>query len=200
MIKVDLTGKRVGKLVVTGYSHNHPKHKYVKFWKCKCDCGNEKIVRGSHLYNNAIKSCGCLHRRTGKDCPAFGGYEEISGDFMSIIRRGAKSRGHEFSITIEYLWKLFESQKRKCALSGMPLSFGDGRRTNCYAATSKRTASLDRIDSARGYIEGNVQWVHKCVNLMKQDLPEADFILWCNRITRHIRGKNFHLQKRVISA
>lgn len=27
-------------------------------WKCKCDCGNEKIVRGSDLRTGKITSCG----------------------------------------------------------------------------------------------------------------------------------------------
>lgn len=38
------------------------------------------------------------------------------------------------------------------------------------------TASLDRIDGARGYVEGNVWWVHKDVNVMKMDL-EVDYFV-----------------------
>lgn len=30
------------------------------YWFCKCDCGNKVIVRGSHLKENNIKSCGCF--------------------------------------------------------------------------------------------------------------------------------------------
>ena len=29
-------------------------------WKCKCDCGNEKIVYGGHLESGHTKSCGCF--------------------------------------------------------------------------------------------------------------------------------------------
>lgn len=28
-------------------------------WRCKCDCGNEKIVYGGHLESGHTKSCGC---------------------------------------------------------------------------------------------------------------------------------------------
>ena len=38
-----------------------------------------------------------------------------------------------------------------------------------------KTASLDRIDSSKGYTEDNIQWVHKDVNQMKMDLPEQRF-------------------------
>jgi hypothetical protein len=31
---------------------------------------------------------------------------------------------------------------------------------------------MDRIDSNKGYVEGNVQWVYKYVNLMKRDFPQ----------------------------
>ena len=33
------------------------------FWKCKCDCGNEKIINYYDLINSRIKSCGCSRFR-----------------------------------------------------------------------------------------------------------------------------------------
>ena len=40
-------------------------------------------------------------------------------------------------------------------------------------------ASLDRIDSSKGYVEGNVQFISCCLNLAKSTLPSNriyDFI------------------------
>ena len=31
------------------------------FWKCRCKCGREVVVRGNHLRSNKVKSCGCLN-------------------------------------------------------------------------------------------------------------------------------------------
>lgn len=31
--------------------------------KCRCACGNEKIIRRQHLLSGASKSCGCLRKR-----------------------------------------------------------------------------------------------------------------------------------------
>ncbi len=31
-------------------------------WKCRCDCGNDKIVLDYSLKSGTTKSCGCLHR------------------------------------------------------------------------------------------------------------------------------------------
>ena len=39
------------------------------------------------------------------------------------------------------------------------------------------------IDSSKGYIKDNVQWVHKDVNFMKQSLPQEKFIDYCRKIS-----------------
>ena len=180
-MKVDLMGKRVELLTVQGFSHTTKSGHH--YWKCLCDCGNTKVVRGNHLYTKAIKSCGCLKKRRGKNCPAFRGYEEISGDLLHTMKTGAKSHGHLWKVTPKYLWNLFIKQKRCCALSGVPLTFEGGSIENRYAATSKRTASLDRIDSSKDYTEGNVQWIHKDLNLMKNTFSTPVFVEWCRKVT-----------------
>lgn len=60
-IRVNLEGKRFGRLTVIGYSHLVGSKVY---WKCLCECGNEKLVRGDHLRGCKIESCGCLHKDT----------------------------------------------------------------------------------------------------------------------------------------
>ena len=55
---IDLVGKRFGKLLVLGASHIKNRSIY---WLCKCDCGNEKAIKGSSLRGGLTMSCGCLH-------------------------------------------------------------------------------------------------------------------------------------------
>lgn len=55
----DLTGMKFNRLTVVSRTENQG---YNTTWLCKCDCGNEKIIRGSALKNGTIQSCGCLHR------------------------------------------------------------------------------------------------------------------------------------------
>ena len=40
-----------------------------------------------------------------------------------------------------------------------------------------------------GYEPGNVQWVHKHVNKMKLDHPEATFVELCRAVVRHYNSK-----------
>ena len=50
----------------------------------------------------------------------------------------------------------------------------------------KTTASLDRIDSNKGYVEGNVQWVHVDVNYMKLDYDQDYYINICRLIAKRM--------------
>ena len=44
------------------------------------------------------------------------------------------------------------------------------------------TMSLDRIDNNKGYIEENVQWVHKDINMMKRIYSQDYFIYMCKLV------------------
>lgn len=44
---------------------------------------------------------------------------------------------------------------------------------------------MDRIDSNVGYTKENVQWVHKRINIMKQNLQEDEFLYLCKLIVEN---------------
>ena len=54
--KLDLTGQRFGKLTVIAPADNIEGR---TAWRCRCDCGNETIVKTYRLLNGHTKSCGC---------------------------------------------------------------------------------------------------------------------------------------------
>ena len=61
---IDLTGQRFGKLIaIRKYEKENKTSDRSCLWFCKCDCGNETIVKGSSLRNGYTKSCGCLKKR-----------------------------------------------------------------------------------------------------------------------------------------
>lgn len=58
---IDLTGERFGRLLVLERAQGMAG---VARWRCKCDCGNETIVRAASLRRKVgtpTRSCGCLH-------------------------------------------------------------------------------------------------------------------------------------------
>ena len=58
--KLEWAGQRFGRLLVL-YECGRSKEGQV-LWKCRCDCGNECIVRSASLKNQDTRSCGCLNR------------------------------------------------------------------------------------------------------------------------------------------
>jgi len=179
----DRTGEVYGELTVLRALRRN-KHSQI-VWECKCSCGSVTEVPSGHL-GHRTKSCGCLKKGTnknsraschaaGSESPYWKGIGEISGYKLSKIRYAATKRDLIYEVEDDYIWKLFLKQDRKCALSGLPIEFGTkGRELG--------TASLDRIDSTKGYTPENVQWLHKDINQMKMDLTEQKFVDLCKRV------------------
>ena len=131
-----MVGERYGKLTVKGRERG-------RHWRCVCDCGTAKTVRGDHLREGRVVSCGCFRRG----------------------RRTKGNRTHGHSKTPEY--RAWLGIKRRAA-----------RKSGCYAGVSMapewagdfetflrdvgpkpdENATIDRIDSSRGYVPGNVRW------------------------------------------
>lgn len=184
---IDWTGKRIGKLVavrrVSTSRNGHAR------WLCNCDCGGTHEVLSTHLMGGKIYHCGC-ESYTGTKRDDWGGHGDISGDFWSSIKRGANGgkgrRQIEMSVSIEDAWDIFLEQDKSCAVSGLPLNF---THENGVRVRDTKTASLDRIDSAKGYTKENVQWTHKDINLMKGRLDEDYFVELCTAVAENSKKK-----------
>jgi len=71
----DLTGMRFGRLTVIGIAGHDNYGKLL--WRCKCDCGNERVTHGRSLQNGMCKSCGCLNLEAKRE---MGRYKGLSAD------------------------------------------------------------------------------------------------------------------------
>jgi hypothetical protein len=138
-----------------------------------------------------LKSNGIEFRKkqcylSGEDNPRYTGHKEMQGAYLATLKASAKNRGIEFSVTYEYIWNLFLEQDRKCKYSGITIFFS---RNNIEHIMGQATASLDRIDSSKGYIEGNLQWLHKRINIMKGNMSEKEFLDFCEAVTLKNKGQ-----------
>lgn len=109
--------------------------------------------------------------------------KDISFIIFNNIRRQANIRNIEFNISPNYLQDLLIFQNYKCKLSNLDISLS--KTINGKKDREENTASLDRIDNNKGYIENNVQWVHKKVNYMKHILNNDEFINICKMISNN---------------
>jgi len=183
---VDLTGKKFGELTILELCPEKTKYSGA-LWLCKCSCGKLKKLNSNSLTSGNNTTCGCKENHSQNNHIRSTGFKEISGAHIYSIKRGASSRGLEFSLSAEFLWNLFLKQDKKCTLTGETIKFCK-KWGNKYS--KETTASLDRINSSKGYINENVQWVHKIINIMKQDLTDEEFIEWCNKVSKYNKDKH----------
>jgi hypothetical protein len=114
---------------------------------------------------------------------------------LAGMQSSAVDRRLEWAVSVDYLDDLLDAQQCRCALTGVSLSQGSGLfknnvkipgaggKSNRYIG---RTMSLDRIDSSKGYVEGNVQWVHKDINIAKACLSNDQFVSMCLNVIVHM--------------
>jgi len=111
------------------------------------------------------------------------GCGDLSGDHWRRIQQGASSRNLELNITIEDAWNVYLQQNGKCAISGVDIMLrGQEIGISSKYVHEKTTASLDRIDSSKGYTIDNIQWIHKDLNQMKSDRTMETFLYWIKTI------------------
>ncbi len=160
---------------------------------CKClYCDGNFERRFSSVRRQEIKSCGCNEHPASNKSNAWKGFGEIGSSYFNVIKRGAVKRGLKFKIKIQQIWNLFLKQERKCRLSGVKLTFARS------SDQLRKTASLDRIDSDKGYTIGNIQWIHKKVNFMKQNMSDREFLRWVKIIYEYNQLNRKNLDKDFI--
>lgn len=174
--KIDLINRRFGYLLVQEDTGRRKSRRPI--YKCLCDCGNTCEILGKYLLIGDTKSCGCYSKGNAHNRDCIG---EITKSFWTPIVNQANRRGIPFNITREYAWDLFINQNRKCNLTGISILFS----TNIRDQRGVHTCSLDRVDNSLGYVEGNVQWVHKHINIMKNVFTQEKFIEFCSLVHHH---------------
>jgi len=164
-------------------------------WKVQCTVC-DRVLLLPYRYIKKYKSCGCnrgdILSSSMRKSLNRGGCGDIYATHWNMIKKNAISRGLSFNISVDFAWKLFLKQDRKCALTGIPLHFS----TRCWSKDSN--ASLDRVDSSKGYIKGNLQWVHKNVNMMKQQYSTELFLYLCKKVVDYNKDTVDNLTEEVV--
>lgn len=177
--RTDLVGKVFGLLTVKSYDHTNKWKQTV--WNCDCQCGAQCIVRSDALRRGHKRSCGNIRKHFSTfQSKNWKGHGEVSLSYFNALKNEGEKRGYDFTISISYIWELFLEQGRRCALTSLPLNF------KTLKKNYDGTASLDRIDNHKGYVEGNVQWVHKEINFMKGSLSIERLKELCDLVTKNV--------------
>lgn len=155
----DLKGMRFEKLTVLEFS-GYKKGKYHSkaYWKCKCDCGNEKEISADQLLRGIVKSCGCSKRKEEND---------ITGkkfNRLTAIKRVDSENG------IRYLFRCDCGKEKvifkKAVVSGKTKSCGclsnEKVHERCFKDLSgQKFGRLTALEVDRND-KGKIYWLCKC--------------------------------------
>lgn len=119
------------------------------------NCQNNQINKNS----KNCRTCRFL-LKTNKD--EYFGFRE----FLRRQKDKTRQKHGATDLTLEYLKNLFEKQNGTCIYSKVVLTLPHYHKKN----NPIYTASLDRIDSSKGYIQGNVQFISIAMNHMKNSM------------------------------
>lgn len=108
--------------------------------------------------------------------------ENVFKSYIRKSRRRASTIKKPFNLTEEFLRELLKKQNRKCALTGVSIELISRDRKG----TLSNTASIDRIDSSKGYIKGNVRFVCLGINYMKNRRDDSEVLELLNLIKTSI--------------
>ncbi len=171
-------GEKQGQLIIIDV-YKKEKNNRIGYL-CKCTCGGTKCIDKKYFDQYKPQTCNSKadrrRRIIGSNNSNWRGCGEIPGRYLSAIKISAKNRNLIFNLKIEDLWEQYKLQNGMCAISGMQLDID-------------ANASIDRIDSSKGYIKDNIQWVHKHINIMKNSQTMNQFLNICRIITEYNANK-----------
>lgn len=178
----DLAGKKFGRWTVLSLSeHKSWEQKggvtaFQFIWNCRCECGTEKAIWGISLRTGKSKQC--------KKCQA-NQYRKYDSDTLKVktiwnyTKFSADSREIDFKLTLDDVAKMMY----------LPCQYCGAVNSNHYSKKKKNSIAvdfwcngIDRIDSAIGYVSGNVVSCCKWCNWGKQTMLPDEYVAHCKKV------------------
>ena len=198
--KIDMTGQQSGKLTVIEEAGRTKNGRVL--WRCRCECGNEVVVRTDSLRREHTRSCGCYQRERVVEAHTTHGMSETRLHYVwasMLVRAGVYKGASEETkrlyqdrgINVCDEWLVFEN-------------FRDWALSHDY----KESLQIDRRDNDKGYCPENCRWVscRENTNNRRNTIRLEDgtpLAVFCSKVgiaTAGKNGKQTNQYKRILEA
>lgn len=173
--RIDLTGKRFGRLTVVKVDEEKSNRK--TYWICQCDCGNIKSIRSDAL--KVVQSCGCIKKEQDIKNLGIKRNHNMTNHPLFPIWSGMMNRCNNPN---NLAYKDYGGRGIKvCEDWHKVENFCKWGEENGY----KKGLSIERIDVNKGYSPDNCKWIprsEQAWNTRKTTFVEID-------------GKKIHLAR-----
>lgn len=158
-------------------------------WAVVCrSCDNKKILEKSKISRS--KNCGCKKGRATKKAlkqpPGSKGMVKL----YKTYQYGAKSRGLEFNLSLEFFAQI---TKKNCAYCGVSPKQKSPKTSASQREDTKQHQvyiynGIDRVDNSKGYTEDNCAPCCKFCNYTKKTHTKEEFMDWILRVVEFNAG------------
>jgi len=108
--------------------------------------------------------------------------------FMHRINLRKKDRNKECNLTLKDLKEQWEKQKGICPYTGWQLKTPKNTDTKEAIPRTTDMASLDRMDSTKGYLKGNIEFVSLIAQYAKNNFEKTQVLDFCKAVTNNWKG------------
>lgn len=171
--RIDLTGQRFGKLTVLEPAEDIGGR---PAWRCRCDCGNEVVVRGQCLRRGSTKSCSCARAEVGRKV-------------MPLVTRNIKGQRFGRLVAVEPLdsriwssiaWRCRCDCGNEIVSASADLISGTVQSCGCL---QKELAASQVLQNA-GLVEGTAVNRIRSKRLAKNNTSGVTGVYWCQQSSR----------------
>lgn len=196
--KHNLIGQVFGRLTVVGKSDRRTKNGDV-YWICDCSCGtkNKEIISSNLTTKTRYKtlSCGCYLKEgkhlTNKQEDREKAIIKYLYTKLKVRQKNRLKLDTSDMIRLEEFANLIQEPCYYCGLEKSNTTYDTENYEHNYKNkedfNKKRVSDfvlhhngIDRIDSSKGYVKGNVVPCCKFCNMAKMDMSVEEFLEWAN--------------------
>ena len=153
-----------------------------------CDTCNKEFEKARKEYNRRIRlgkdkfycglSCAGKSPENVKHIVSNGSGHPV----WELNNPKKQDRPRDFNLTLEYLKEIWETQEGKCPFTGFDLEL---RTYKSDSQLNIKSASLDRIDNSKGYVQGNVRFVSVMFNFARNKFSDEEVIEFAQAVIKN---------------